>query len=190
MLFIGLIVTIISFVLIPDMWIYGVGSSPGISGTAFFVALVLGLWYMRNSFIVLGPEGITLSVLNPIYETFNLIEFLFLIIITLMIWFFFSSFLFLSLRKFLVISSSGVYYRQIIRKGLFSWNEVSKIEGITKESYPDVAKLFGLVKIFLLNGKKIKFASNWYKNKEFFKKVYVEMFFNLFDINLKLSKSY
>lgn len=131
---------------------------------------------------------ITLSVMNPIYETFNIIETLNLIVFTVILWFCFSSPLLLVKREFLVISSSGVYYRKFIRKKIFSWQDISRIEGTTKEDYPNLLKDFAIVKIFLLSGKKITFASNTYKNKEFPKKVWVEMFFNLFNSNFRLSK--
>lgn len=128
------------------------------------------------------------SAINPFYETFNLIESLIFMLITVLLWFSFFSPLILILKGFLVISSSGVYYRKFVRKNIFSWDEVSKIEGTTKEDYPNLSKDFALVKIFLINGKKVNFASNKYKNRQFSKKVYVEMFFNLFNFNFKFSK--
>jgi hypothetical protein len=129
-----------------------------------------------------------LSVLNPFYETFNLIEFLSFILIMGLFWFSLCSPLILILKGFLVLNSSGVYYRKFIRKRFFAWDDVSKIEGTTKEDYPNLSKDFALVKVFLLNGKKVNFASNKYKNRQFSKKVYTEMFFNLFNINFQLTR--
>lgn len=125
-----------------------------------------------------------LVMIPSIIENWNLIKLLDPLIIISIYWLIMCTPFFLILRRFLVISSSGVYYRNYIRKNIFAWEDVSKIEGIEKNPKPVVAD----VEIYLLNGKKIKFASNLYKNREFSKKVYVEMFFNLFNSNFKLSK--
>ena len=146
---------------------------------------VAGLIFISIPLITL----ILLLVISPINETFSLIESLNLIIFAVVLWFSFISPVFLILRSFLVINSSGVYYRNFLGKNSFSWNVVSKIEGTAVEDYPVLLKKVASVKIYLLSGKKIKFTSKRYKNKEFSKKVYVEMFFNLFNVNFKLSRA-
>ncbi|MHA1931430.1 MAG: hypothetical protein ACW96X_02760 [Promethearchaeota archaeon] len=132
---------------------------------------------------------LALSIMNPIYETFTMNEILYIFIIAVIFWFSIISPFFIILRGFLVISSSGVYYRKFFRKKHFAWNEISKLRGTTKEDYPNLTKQFALVTITFLDGKKINFASNKYKNRDFSKKVYIEMFLNLFNINFKLPKN-
>jgi len=93
----------------------------------------------------------------------------------------------LSLRRFVVIGPSGVYYRKIRGKGLFSWNDVSKIEVITRDITP--TKDFVIIRIFLFSGKRIDFTSKFYQNREFSKKNYWEMLLNLFHIYYKFGKN-
>lgn len=143
--------------------------------------ITFGVWFIM--LLPLIVPIILILVTNPIYM-------INLIIFTVIIWFCFSSPLFLVKIGFLVISSSGVYYRKFIKKSLFSWDDVAKIEGTTKEGYPNLSKEFAAVKIFLLSGKKIAFVSNNYKKSEFSKKVFMEMFLNLFNSNFKLTRSY
>jgi len=130
------------------------------------------------------PLGI-ISVLNFIYETFNWIELVFLFFIIFIMWFSISSFYFTNLIEFLVIGPSGVYYRKIIRKGFFSWENVSKIEGNTSGPIYPIIKKFATLKVYLFSGEKIKFQSNHYQHREFSNKVYWEMFLNLFYIYSK-----
>lgn len=125
---------------------------------------------------------IVISFLNPLYGTFNMSEVLFIIIFTVLFWSFICSPLFLILRRFLVISSSGVYYRIYGKKSYFSWDEIVKIKRSKKDG---LRYDFAVVDVFLLS-RRIRFASNQYKNREFPKKSYVDMFFNLFILNAQL----
>ncbi|MFX1386895.1 MAG: hypothetical protein ACFE9M_06750 [Promethearchaeota archaeon] len=128
---------------------------------------------------------VTISLLNLIYETFNWIEVLLLFFIIIIMWFSISSLYFTNLIEFLIIGPSGVYYRKVLRKGFFSWENVSKIEGNTSGPIYPVIKKFATLKIYLFSGKKIKFSSNHYQNREFSKKAYSDMFLNLFYIYSK-----
>lgn len=143
----------------------------------------IGIWIIMLIPLVLP------SIMIPItfFKTFNFSQLLYLTIISVIIWFSLNSPLFFITGGFLVISSSGIYYRNFIRKRIYSWDDISKIEGTSTDD--SLLKSFAVVKVFLLNGKTISFSSIKYKNKEFPKKVWVEMFFNLFNSNFKFSKN-
>ena len=131
---------------------------------------------------------ISIITMNTVTGMFDINQLLFLLIILFSVGLTPYSILFLILRCFLVINRSGVYYRRVIRRKFFSWDNVYKIQASTGKSYPNTIKKNAQVKVYLLTGKKTRFVSNTYKNKEFAKEVSLEMFFNLFDINFKLSK--
>ncbi|KKL49307.1 hypothetical protein LCGC14_2316820 [marine sediment metagenome] len=143
----------------------------------------IGIWII--TLIPFIP--LSILILITFFKTFDLFQLLSLIVTLVITWLSLSSPLFFILRGFLVISSSGVYYRNFIRKKIFSWDDISKIEGTTKDD--SLIKNFAVVKVFLLSGKTISFSSIKYKNEEFSKKVWVEMFFNLFNCNFKFSKN-
>jgi len=86
----------------------------------------------------------------------------------------------LTLRKFLVIGPLGVYYRKILSSGVFSWNDVNNIKHFT-QTYKGFT-IGVVVKIYISYGRKIRFGSSTYLNKEFPKKIEREMFFTLFYI--------
>jgi len=90
------------------------------------------------------------------------------------------SIMLLTPRIFLVIGPLGVYYRKILSSGAFSWNEVIDIKHFTQR-YKRI-NLGVAVKIYFSDGRKIKFLSGAYLNKEFRRKVKKEMFLNLFYI--------
>ncbi len=136
-----------------------------------------GTWF-HLSFIIIVPI-LAISIIPSFYGKISLSQQLFLISFAMIFWSFISSPLFLILRRFLVISSSGVYYRILGKKSYFSWDEVVRIKRSTKDGFLND---FAVVDVFLLN-KRVKFASNQYKNKEFPKKAYTGMFFNLFTLN-------
>ncbi len=144
----------------------------------------LEMWFVvALCFFPLIPS---LIILNPLDGNISMDEFLSFIVIGLILGFSFSSPFFVVLTRFLVISSSGVYYRKFIRKKVFSWDDISRIDGIN----PNPTRIYDIVKIYLLSGKKIKFAANLYRRNEFSKKAFPELFFSLFDINFKLSRNF
>ncbi|MFX0035178.1 MAG: hypothetical protein ACFE9I_06010 [Candidatus Hermodarchaeota archaeon] len=139
----------------------------------------IGIWLLL--LVIWSIPVIIISLLNPFYGLFNISEYLYF----LLIWYFVGSPFFLVLRRFLVISTSGVYYRFFGKKSYFSWDEVVKIKRSTQSGYPnDLA----VVDVFLLN-KRIRFRSNLYKNREF-PRNYANMFLNLFTLNAKLHNFY
>ena len=119
------------------------------------------------------------------FQWFKVVLQLFLVVF---IWSALSPFFIVNLRKFLVVGPSGVYYRKILGKGFFLWNNVYEIEARTILSFSSLSIEFAKVMIHLIDGKTKKFQSNFYKNKEFSKKVYSEMFLNLFHIYFNLGK--
>jgi hypothetical protein len=123
---------------------------------------------------IIGTLGVIIPAMITMFPFAGILG----LVIPPIIWFFVNlPFLFL-LTRFLVISSSGVYYRKFIRKHIFSWNAISKIDGITPKRPTLIVNL--------LTGKKIKFMAHNYRSREFPKKVYPEMFLSLFNSNFKL----
>jgi len=100
-------------------------------------------------------------------------------------WAFFASIFFIKLRNLLVISPLGVFYRKILSSGVFSWNNVNNVKGSIR-TYRGFS--WAEVTIYITYGRKIKFGSNAYLNKEFPKKVKMEMFFTLFYIYFQRGK--
>jgi len=72
-LIIGLIITAVISVLTPEINITPVINIIifGIFGTIFLVFLVLGLWKLRTSFIVLGPEGIVYKLRTGVIKGYK-----------------------------------------------------------------------------------------------------------------------
>ncbi|MHA2289610.1 MAG: hypothetical protein ACXABG_12570 [Promethearchaeota archaeon] len=98
---------------------------------------------------------------------------------------------FLYRRIFLIIGPLGVYYQKILKKGYFHWTQAT----ITKIGIEDVKGRYGqtmdttaIVKVLIQNGKKVKFISNQYRNKEFVKHVKKIMFLRLFQIYSELGR--
>ncbi|MBA7531766.1 hypothetical protein ES705_23987 [subsurface metagenome] len=104
-------------------------------------------------------------------------------------WLFFGSISFIKLRHLLVIGPLGVFYRKIFNSGVFSWNNVLKIEGRIVTYFFRLPLTTAEVKVILMTRKKKRFASHLYLNKEFSKKVHREMFINLFYIYYKLGQN-
>ncbi|MCK4286019.1 MAG: hypothetical protein KAX18_07440, partial [Candidatus Lokiarchaeota archaeon] len=86
----------------------------------------------------------------------------------------------LTLRRFLVIGPLGVYYRKALSSGVFSWKDVNNIKSFT-QTYRGFT-IGVIVKIYMPYGRKIRFGSSNYLNKEFPKKIEREMFLTLFYI--------
>ena len=95
-------------------------------------------------------------------------------------WAILESFFCTKLGHLLIISPSGFYYRKILSSGFFSWNQVTHIEEDTIEGID--APPGGMVTISISLERTIKLRSNYYLNREFPKKVEIEMFFILFYI--------
>ncbi len=93
------------------------------------------------------------------------------------LWSFFQSFLCAKLGHLLIISPSGLYYRKLLSSGVFSWNQVTNVKDEIL-----IDPLVGKVTISVSLEREIKFRSDYYLNKEFQKKVEIEMFLTLFYI--------
>lgn len=94
----------------------------------------------------------------------------------------------LTLRGFLVIGPLGVYYQKILSSGVFSWKNVNNIKHFT-QTYSGFTTGV-VVKIYIYHGRKIRFGSSNYLNKEFPRKVGREMFVTLFYIYSQLGKNH
>jgi hypothetical protein len=92
----------------------------------------------------------------------------------------------LSHRKFLVIGPLGVSYRKILSSGIFSWNDVNNITHFTQKFKGFTTGV--VVKISISYGRKIRFGSSLYLNKEFRRKFKKELFLALFYIYSQLGK--
>ncbi|MFX1345806.1 MAG: zinc ribbon domain-containing protein [Promethearchaeota archaeon] len=90
-------------------------------------------------------------------------------------------------RRLLVIGPLGVSYRKILSLGVFSWKDIINIKHFT-QTYRG-SNIGVVVKLLISNGRKIRFGSNNYLNKEFPKKIHREMFINLFYIYFKLGQN-
>ena len=95
-------------------------------------------------------------------------------------WAIFQSFFCAKFGHLLIISPSGFYYRKILSSGFYYWNQVTHIKENTMDAID--APPGGMVTIFISLERTIKLRSNYYLNKEFSKKVDIEMFFTLFHI--------
>ncbi|MHA1988176.1 MAG: hypothetical protein ACW98D_16195 [Promethearchaeota archaeon] len=90
---------------------------------------------------------------------------------------------FLSLRMFLVIGPSGVYYRRINKTGFFQWSEVTLVKGTIGRVTPPLRPppvTTAQVTIILSKGEKVRFTSMNYRNKEFPRNIKRKMFIFLF----------
>ncbi len=92
------------------------------------------------------------------------------------LWIFSQSFFFAKLGHLLIISPSGMYYRKILDSDFFSWNQVTHVK---EDSIEYFGLIGGMVTIYISLERTIKLRSNYYLNKEFSKKVDIEMFFTL-----------
>jgi hypothetical protein len=100
----------------------------------------------------------------------------------LFFWLFLASMLLLKIRKFIVVGTSGVYYR----KGFFLWDEIGNIDVLTR-TYRGLTSTF--VTIYKSSGKKIRFSSRLYLLKEFPRPVERDIFPNLFKIYFELGRN-
>lgn len=149
----------------------------------------------RKIFVLKGGWRTTTWVLSIVFGLLGLyllifflimiIELFWLGILTASIFFFFELGLILIKRIFLVISPLGVYWRKIIRKGFFSWNDVKHVR---KEAIRAKYGHIYIATVYLTGEKKIKFAPRPYLIKEFPKELFeLQMFFNLFKIYFKMN---
>jgi hypothetical protein len=94
-------------------------------------------------------------------------------------------------RMFLVIGTTGVYYRRFTKIGYFQWDETTFAKGtigrISPHLKPPPVKT-AEVNLILSEGKKVRFTSMSYQNKEFPKNVKRQMFIFLFYIYSDLGK--
>ena len=129
-----------------------------------------------------------------IYETYLSITFS---IIFAIFEFFFIIVCIIVIRRFVVISPSGVYYRRAIRKGFFEWKNVTLPKASfhttelvrTTEAGPyKIPVTTARVIIILPNKKKVRFDLERFGCKEFVRKVRRVMFIRLFQIYHKLAE--
>lgn len=95
------------------------------------------------------------------------------------------------IRWFVVIGPSGVYYRNVIKKGFFQWKDVTLAEGsihTTRGGYRRPSVTTARVTIILPNKAEVLLDSGRYGNKEFVRKVKRLMFLRIFQIYSKLGK--
>ncbi|MFX0181181.1 MAG: hypothetical protein ACFE78_13425, partial [Candidatus Hodarchaeota archaeon] len=88
---------------------------------------------------------------------------------------------------------SGVYYRNVIKRGYFQWKSVTLIKaGIyTRRGYRGLPVTTAQVTVIIPNKEKVHeivFDSGRYGYKEFVRNVRQEMFIHLFQIYHKLAK--
>ncbi|MFX0181179.1 MAG: hypothetical protein ACFE78_13415 [Candidatus Hodarchaeota archaeon] len=99
------------------------------------------------------------------------------------------------IRWFVVVGPSGVYYRNVIKRGYFQWKNVTLAKASIHTTEGDIFPHYfkpsvttARVIIKLPNKKKVRFDLERYGHKEFVRKVRRVMFIRLFQIYYKLAK--
>jgi hypothetical protein len=144
-----------------------------------------------GSLILFCTFGLFMFIIITLMSFFRPGDFLFFLglgFFWLFFWLFFASILLLKMRNLIVVGTSGVYYRKILNKGFFLWDEISYIEGKTIKD-PIIYKISTIVIIYKSSGKKIKFRSRPYLLKEIPKHVEHEIFPILFKIYFELGRN-